>query len=135
MTKVHIYDKDIELNKVICIVLDNTSLQTIFNNTKEFNNSQNVNFCNDYKDLCKTINRRKSFIITPLTNVLSALVMELGYELIVFSNNKCVSFSKLLNGDSTNSFHKEIRTAQNWEKMLYAGCFNLDIPEIKRGDI
>ena len=135
MVKVNLFGNDVVLNKIICIVLDDTPLQVIFDNTKNFKDTSNVCFCNNYRDLCKTINRRKQFIITPITSILSSLTMELGYELLVFSNNQCVSFSTLLNGDCSNSFQREIRAAQNWEKMLYSGCFNLDIPEIRRGDV
>ena len=127
MVKVNLFGNDIVLNKIICIVLDDIPLQVIFDNTKNFKDTSNVCFCNNYRDLCKTINKRKQFIITPITSILSSLTMELGYELLVFSNNQCVTFSTLLN-------KKEIRCSQNWEKMLYSGCFNLDIPEIRRRD-
>ena len=56
-------------------------------------------------------------------------IKELGYEIIVQSGNKFVKFSELLNGNPEKSFGREIRQTHNWEKMLYSGCFDLDIPD------
>ena len=78
---------------------------------------------------CQYIHNKYDVIVTPLTSELSSLTMEMGYDIIVQSGNEYVVFSDLVSGCTEDSFGREIRETQNWEKMLYSGCFNLNIPD------
>ena len=71
---------------------------------------------------------REPIIYTTQTRAISSRYMEAGYDIKVISEGKEILFSRLLGYDENGakSFGREIRPAQNWEKMLYSGCF--DIP-------
>jgi hypothetical protein len=127
MTKVTLFGEEVILNKTIFVILD--SDYGVFDLFPESTRSIEV-AC--YSDLCRAIDDREKMIITPITHCISSFIMGLGYEIIVVSNGRSIKFSELLNGNPEKSFGKEIRAAQNWEKMLYAGCFDLDVPEIRR---
>ena len=124
--KVNLFDKDIELNKKIIVTLDG-NVDFIEETFKDC--WINVSYAQNWKDFCRQVKENYPFIITPLTSTLSSNIMELGYDLFVFSNNKYIQFSELLNGNVENSFHREIRPAQNWEKMLYGNCFDIDVSD------
>ena len=125
MVKVNLFNEDIELDKTIYVSLDGSmDLFTMFPESMK-----DYCYAGDFKRLCQFIKEKRPCIITCLTECVSVQVMELGYEIIVQSGNKFVKFSELLNGDSEKSFGREIRQTHNWEKMLYSGCFDLDIPD------
>lgn len=69
------------------------------------------------------INKGINKILTTCTHFLSAKYMEKGYNIIVLRGQQRISMADLLN----NPEGREIRPAHNWEKMLYAGCFDIDI--------
>ena len=126
MTEVVLFDKKIILDKTIFVTLDNSI--TLFDFIP-ISDVDELVYGLDFDGLCKEIKERKQVIITPITKCVSAQVMSLGYDIVVQSKDKVIRFSDLLMGTSDNSFKREIRPTQNWEKMLYSGCFDLDIPD------
>lgn len=63
-------------------------------------------------------------IYTTLLDAVSPKYYELGYDIIVISEGKYMRFSDLVRG----GFHgRDIRTTQNWQKMLKSGVFSPDI--------
>lgn len=122
-------------NKVILfgeeIVLDKTIYVTMDNSWKLFDICPDAlkDYCyaGDYIKTCQAIKENRPNIVTPITKFVSSSVMELGYEIIVQCKDKAVRFSELLMGSVDGSFGREIRETQNWEKMLYSGCFDLDL--------
>lgn len=126
MTEVVLFDKKIILDKTIFVTLDNSI--TLFDFIP-ISDVDELVYGLDFDSLCKEIKERKQVIITPITKCVSAQVMSLGYDIVVQSKDKVIRFSDLLMGTSDNSFKREIRPTQNWEKMLYSGCFDLDIPD------
>ncbi len=120
---VNLFGENITLDKVIYVSLDNSwELFDLFPEALE-------NFCyvGDYKKLCQAIKENRPSIITPITKCVSSSVMEKGYDIIIQSENKSVRLSELLMGNVDGSFGRQIRESQNWEKMLYSGCFDLKI--------
>ena len=96
MTKVNLFDVDIELDKTIYVSLDGSmDLFTMFPESMK-----DYCYAGDFKRLCQFIKEKRPCIITCLTKCVSVQIMELGYEIIVQSGNKFVKFSELLNGDS-----------------------------------
>ena len=91
---------------------------------------ENYTYAGDLKHLMEQIKERKPFIITPLTRVVDSWIMEMGYDIFVQNGKELICFSDLLDykDDGVGSFGREIRVTQNWEKMLYSGCFNIEIP-------
>lgn len=69
------------------------------------------------------INKRINKILTTCTHFLSARYMEKGYNITILKGNQRISMADLLN----NPEGREVRPAQNWEKMLYSGCFDIDM--------
>lgn len=126
MTEVVLFDEKIILDKIIFVALDNSI--TLFDFIP-ISDVDELVYGLDFDSLCKEIKERKQVIITPITKCVSAQVMSLGYDIVVQSKDKVIRFSDLLMGTSDNSFKREIRPTQNWEKMLYSGCFDLDIPD------
>lgn len=126
MIEVVLFDEKIILDKTIFVTLDNSV--TLFDFIP-FSDVNKLVYGLDFNSLCKWIKERKQVIITPITKCVSSQVMSLGYDIVVQSKDKIVRFSDLLMGNSEKSFGREIRPAQNWEKMLYSGCFDLDIPD------
>ena len=126
MTEVVLFDEKIILDKTIFVTLDNSI--TLFDFIP-ISDVDELAYGMDFDSLCKEIKERKQVIITPITKCVSAQVMSLGYDIVVQSKDKVIRFSDLLMGTSDNSFKREIRPTQNWEKMLYSGCFDLDIPD------
>lgn len=132
--KVTIYGKEYKLDKLLIVTLDgNFDPRILFD---EFGINKLCSNCTFkgvnafyFNDLCKFVRQRSEVIVTPLTKFVDHFMMELGYDIIVQSGDKYIVFSDLLMGNSDKSFGREIRVAQNWEKMLYAGCFDLDIPD------
>lgn len=124
MNKVILFDKEIELNKTIYVTLDDDlRLFSMFPELPSY-----ASYATSYNELCKHIKEGRDNIITPITKCVSSNIMEKGYDIIVQSKNKYIRFSDLLMGKSDGSNGREIRETQNWEKMLYSGCFDLDIP-------
>lgn len=83
------------------------------------------------KTFLKQIKDNKTDIHTTQTHAFSCWYYDLnddGYDIKVISNNKSILASELL-GDSqgSKSFGREIRPTQNWEKMLYSSCFDIDL--------
>ena len=78
----------------------------------------------------KYIKDNRTNIHTTQTHAFSSYYYDLedGYDIKVVSKGKSILASELL-GDTkgSKSFGREIRLTQNWEKMLYSGCFALDI--------
>lgn len=74
-------------------------------------------------DTATAIKKEVKKILTTCTHFLSARYMEKGYNIIILRGQQKISMADLLN----NPEGREIRPAQNWEKMLYAGCFDIDI--------
>ena len=73
------------------------------------------------ESLNKDIENNKQYIYTTQTHAISNyLYFCKGYDIKIVSHNRYVLISDLLK-------NKEIRDTQNWEKMLYAGCFDLII--------
>lgn len=126
MTEVILFDEKIILDKTIFVTLDNSI--TLFDFIPDFN-VEELFYALDLESLCQAIKSRRTTIITTITKCISAQIMELGYDIVVQSEDKFVKFSDLLMGTSDNSFKREIRPTQNWEKMLYSGCFDLDVPD------
>ena len=126
MTEVVLFDEKIILDKTIFVTLDNSI--TLFDFIP-ISDVDELVYGLDFDSLCKEIKERKQVIITPITKCVSPQVMSLGYDIAVQSKDKVIRFSDLLMGTSDNSFKREIRPTQNWEKMLYSGCFDLDIPD------
>lgn len=122
---VKLFDKDVELDKTIYITLDDN----IILYTKMFPDLPiHCNYAISYKNLCDYIKEDRNNIVTPITKCISSSIMEKGYDIVVQSKDKYIRFSDLLMGKSDGSIGREIRETQNWEKMLYSGCFDLDIP-------
>lgn len=126
MTEVILFDEKIILNKTIFVTLDNSI--TLFDFIP-ISDIDELFYGLDFESLCKGIRERKSTIITPITKCVSAQIMALGYDIVVQSKDRFVKFSDLLMGNAEKSFGREIRPTQNWEKMLYSGCFDLDVPD------
>lgn len=126
MTEVILFDEKIILDKTIFVTLDNSI--TLFDFIPDFN-VEELFYALDLESLCQAIKSRRTTIITTITKCISAQIMELGYDIVVQSEDKFVKFSDLLMGTPDNSFKREIRPTQNWEKMLYSGCFDLDVPD------
>lgn len=126
MTEVILFDEKIILDKTIFVTLDNSI--TLFDFIPDFN-VEELFYALDLESLCQAIKSRRTTIITTITKCISAQIMELGYDIVVQSEDKFVKFSDLLIGTSDNSFKRKIRPTQNWEKMLYSGCFDLDVPD------
>ena len=126
MTEVILFDEKIILDKTIFVTLDNSI--TLFDFIPDFN-VEELFYALDLESLCQAIKSRRTTIITTITKCISSQIMELGYDIVVQSEDKFVKFSDLLMGTSDNSFKREIRPTQNWEKMLYSGCFDLDVPD------
>lgn len=126
MSKVMLFGNEVILDKRLIVTLTNDLLVwKLFKDVWE-----NVSYAQTFEDLTKQINQNYPMIITPLTHFLIPEVMERGYDLFVVSGNKKICFSELLNGGD-GSYHREIRETQNWEKMLFSGCFELDIPRLE----
>ena len=123
--KVRLFNNDIELDKKIIVTLDD-SLE-IFEMFK--NEWVDVTYASNWTDFCEQIKKRNPMIVTSLTRALDSSIMELGYDLFVQNGNNLVQFSKLLVGDTEKSLGRQIRETQNWEKMLYSGCFNIEVPK------
>lgn len=70
-------------------------------------------------------------IHTTLTSAVSAYYYDYkddGWDIKVVHNGKHILFSELLGDvEGNRSFGRAIRITQNWEKMLYSGCFDIDI--------
>lgn len=132
--RVKLFGKEVKLDKLLIITLDGKFDPKMIINEFDYNRLvydhcfKGINAFY-YKDLCYYIHQGYDVIITPLTSELGSLTMELGYDIIVQSGNKFVVFSDLVGGCTEDSFGREIRETQNWEKMLYSGCFDLDIPD------
>ena len=126
MTEVILFDEKIILDKTIFVTLDNSI--TLFDFIPDFN-VEELFYALDLESLCQAIKSRRTTIITTITKCICAQIMELGYDIVVQSEDKFVKFSDLLMGTPDNSFKREIRPTQNWEKMLYSGCFDLDVPD------
>lgn len=132
--KVKLFGKEVVLDKLLIITLDGKFDPKMIINNFEYDRLvydhcfKGINAFY-YKDLCQYIHNKYDVIVTPLTSELSSLTMEMGYDIIVQSGNEYVVFSDLVSGCTEDSFGREIRETQNWEKMLYSGCFNLNIPD------
>ena len=123
MLEVVLFDEKVLLDKVIYVTIDNSwELFDLFPEALK-------DFCyvGDYKKLCQAIKENRPTIITPITKCVNSSVMEKGYDIIIQSENKSVRLSDLLNGNCDKSFGRQIRETQNWEKMLYSGCFDLKV--------
>ena len=120
---VELFGEKITLDKNIFVTMDDSfELFKLFPNLAE-----QMCFAGDYKTLCLAIKEQRPCIITPITKCVCSLTMEKGYDIIIQSEMKYVRLSELLNGAVDGSFGREIRPAQNWEKMLYSGCFDIKV--------
>lgn len=121
-------DEIIELDKKVIVTLDNSLEVAKMFEGKGF---ENYTYAGDLKHLMEQIKERKPFIITPLTRVVDSWIMEMGYDIFIQNGKELICFSDLLDykDDGVGSFGREIRITQNWEKMLYSGCFNIEIPD------
>lgn len=126
MIEVEMFDEKIVLDKTIYVTLDNS--WELFEIHPEA--LQEFCYAGDWSKVCEAIKQGRTNIITPITKCVSSHFMEKGYEIIVQSKNKSIRFSELLMGNCEKSFGREIRCAQNWEKMLFSNCFDIDIPDI-----
>lgn len=124
--KVVLFGEEVILDKTIYVTLDNS--WDLFSIHPE--SLQSMHYVGDYCNLCRAIKERRETIITPITKCICSSIMERGYDIVVQSKDKSVRFSELLMGSVDKAFGRQIREAQNWEKMLYSGCFDLDIPSI-----
>lgn len=115
----NILGDNVVVDKTIYVVLDGDESLIEDNSSKCH--------ANNLKDLLKAIENRIPEIITPLTCIVSATIMEKGYNIIVYSEGKSVDFYDMANGDTSKSDGREIRFTQNWEKMLYSGCFDVEV--------
>lgn len=125
MNKVTLFGNEVVLDKRLIVTLSgDLEVWNIFKDVWE-----NVSYAQTFEDLVRQINNKYPMIITPLTHFLIPEVMERGYDLFVVSGKRMICFSKLLGGEE-GSFGREIRETQNWEKMLYSGCFDIEIPRL-----
>lgn len=83
--------------------------------------------CYTVKDFDLAIKNKQDFIYTTQTKAISSHYYQDGYEIEVISEGEHITASRLLGYDDNGSlsFGREIRLTQNWEKMLYSGCFNI----------
>lgn len=138
-TVVNLFGKEVILDKLLIISLDGEF--DIWNIMEDVGVERLVydyhfkgTYAGNYKTLCKLLDNRCEVIVTPLTSEISALTMELGYDIIVQSGHKFIKFSDLLMGNDDKGIGRQVRATQNWEKMLYSNCFDLDIPSYNYED-
>lgn len=88
--------------------------------------------------LFKYIKEDRKDIHTTQTHVFHPVFYDLhdnGFDIKVVSKGKSILASELLGDvDGNKSFGREIRPTQNWEKMLYSGCFDLEMEEYNNVD-
>lgn len=137
--KVKLFGKEVILDKLLIITLDGDFDPKMILDEFGFDRLIYDNFfkgvdANNYKDLCKLLDNRCDVIVTTLTSEIDSLTMEKGYDIVVQLGKEYIVFSDLVNGYTDFSFGRQIKETQNWEKMLYNGCFKLDVPDWKKGD-
>lgn len=130
--KVKLFGSDIELDKILVVTLDGiVDIKMIADivglDKLVFDYHFKDIWVYNYTDLCKYLHNNTDVIITPLTNCVSSLTMENGYDIIVQNKNKFIRFSDFMLGDYEKSFGREINQNHNWEKMLFNGNFDLDL--------
>ena len=109
------------MNKLITVYLD---LEDIPEEVKPFVKYTIVDFL-------KAIQSEETHVYTTQTHAISSFFYdknEDGWDIKVVRGDREILFSQLL-GDvkAEHSYGREIRLAQNWEKMFYAGCFDVDV--------
>lgn len=118
-----LFDNYVKLDKFIYIFLDTSpELKSKLRCDENFNEAKTID-----KLYCD-IRNKVPLIVTNLTHCLCSNIMELGYDFIIVSNEQQLKFSNMLSSGK-GSFGREVRETQNWEKMLYSGCFNIEIPD------
>lgn len=120
MKKIKIFNEEIILNKTIYIMLDITS-KSLKQVEGSYTSALTVS------EMEAAIKEQYPNIMTTQTHYLNSHYMEKGYDIFIISEGQKICVSDML-GNGDYSFGKEIRPAQNWEKMLYAGCFNIKLP-------
>lgn len=83
------------------------------------------------KDFLKQIKNNKNIIHTTQTSAISSYYYTYqnnGWDIKVIHKGKEILFSKLLaDYEGSKSYGREIRLSQNWEKMFYSGCFDVNL--------
>ena len=119
MPRVDIFGKNIVLDKEIYIFLDT---KAIVNAEVDKFGPRNPIYTT-ILDTAAAIEKEEKKILTTCTHFLSSYYMEKRYNIIVLSGDERISMADLLN----SAEGRQIRASQNWEKMLYAGCFDINI--------
>ena len=119
MPRVDIFGKSIVLDKEIYIFLDTKAIENA--DVDKFG-PRNPIYAT-VLDTAAAIEKEEKKILTTCTHFLSSYYMEKRYNIIVLRGNEKISMADLLNSKEG----REIRAAHNWEKMLYAGCFDINI--------
>lgn len=119
MEIVTLFGEEVGLDKEMYIFLDMAAIVEAEIDKFEPRDQIWVTVLNTEAAVKKEVNK----ILTTCTHFLSAEYMEKGYNIIVLKGQQRISMADLLN----NPEGREIRSAQNWEKMLYAGCFDIDM--------
>lgn len=120
METVTLFGEEIVLDKEIYIFLDTAAI--VEAEVDKLGPRDQI--CVTVFDTAAAIEKEVKKILTTCTHFLSARYMEKGYNIIILKGQQRIFMADLLNN---NPEGREIRPAHNWEKMLYSGCFDIDI--------